>query len=818
MDCACGSGMIAPYLNYQHKFMPQYFAVNPEHLIFSHIPVKAEFQLLQESLSLNNICPMITPSVPSLLLGVEPLSWAEVLVIDKETPTTTVKVSVRVPSSLRLSVNLRTSNASGQDSTSKNQYNDLQTQATFIQEKDDNIVDIYASIPGKGMFFLHIYAHKDHDILPCFSYQINCMTRPAPCTGFPTVYELPSVAFQFKPLYWNTPKAANNCKNEEGKMDLVFRCQPGVQFYHCLLPENSSSQLVDLDSQHFYTTITRDNIDHSLYKLSAVFPAIGWWTVYLCGVKRTGEEVSGYTALFRYPIFVKNELQRCTYPHVHSPEVHFQLHEPISCSGKDILVVPFFSALNLNMYSALCFEDIDGTQHQEYTLTRMLEGLNEHGEKKYALQAVFPQPGKWYIRVYASSAKDLQTEGYLSLFDLFVDVEHCVKNVVFPIIEQDVMRKCGIHLLHPDSLITLHDESRQSPLLRFIASNKAKFEHYIEPTSHSPEVDTSEPFFHRQFTYLSCVQQMATENSYELRALFPKTGNWNIVLAAAETSLSNPEVALRVTVNGALFHAGMEPRIFPVVHPALTEFGISFSEENIPYPKHCHLPEFDFLFQSMKSVNFAWTLQDIEKNIQMPHSSNVFLETSNKVQEGKTLQKLRVVFPKPGIWLIEVVARNVLTDIVSDNTLSLSLHYQPVFNLIVKASVATLRHMSFPRIYESFHTPFGLHIESSDLLLPSRVNQLPMTCTIKFYSPPGVQFWHHCTESSQFQDRKITRMTSNADTGVHELCADIRKRGQWTLYLHAKLKDDTSKTWTAVLQHTIVAKSLKSSSSLLAGQ
>ena len=814
MDCACGSGLVAPYLNYHHKFVPHYFAVNPEHLIFSHIPVKSEHQLLQQSVSSGNMSPLISPSVVSLSLGVEPLSWAETIDIDRDSPTTTIKMSVRVPSNVRLSGNLRRASDIHLDTPSKN-LNNSPFQATFIQIHDNNQVNIiYVTVPGKGIFFLDIYTHRDNHALPCFSYQINCLTKPAPYKGFPTVYDLPSVAFKFKPLYWNTPNAANVCENHEGKMDLVFQCLPGAQFYHCLLPGNKCNQSVDLDAQHYCTAITRDVTDHSLYKLNVVFPATGWWTIYLCAAKKTGDQVSGYTALFNFPVLVRKEMSKCTYPHVHSPDVHFQLDEPISCSGQEILAVPFFSARDLKLHSTLCHEHLeDEVQHQEYTLTRTLEGLNERGEHKYVVQVVFPKPGKWFVRAYANSAEELPTEGYLSLFDLFLDVDNCLENAVFPVLDQDVMNKCSINLLHPEHLITLNEVNKQTPLLKFIAPTKVAFGHYIEPASYSPATGSTETLFYRHFTYLSAVEKMGTDTRYDLRALFPTTGIWKIVLTAAETSLSNQKVALTVIVNNTNYQPQANVKIFPVLHPALSDFGISFSADKTSYPKHCSSPEFHFEFQSLNSVNFAWTLQDIQSQKLMPHSCNVFLEKSKEIPGDKTLRKLRVVFPKPGIWIIQVAARNVLSDIVSDNTLSLSLHYQQVFDLIVEASTAAHCHMSFPRIHESFHTPFGLHIDGSDIPLPSRVNQLPTTCKIKFYSPPGVLFWHHCTESSQLQDRKITRMTSNAETGLHELCADITKRGQWTIYLHAKLQDDTSKTWTAVLQHTIVVKSSRSFSS-----
>ena len=786
--------MTAPHLNYQHKFVPHYFAINPEHLIFSHIPARSDMQLLQEAISLNNIVPMISPSVPSFALGVEPLSWAETIRIDHDNPTTTVKISAIIPSNVKLSAKLR---CVDEDKACEIRSQNTQNQKIFIQATGFG-VDIYAAVPNKGLFYLDIYVHSDNEVTTLSSYQIVCMKKPVIYSGFPTVHDLPSTALKFRPLYWNTPLAANHCENSEGKMDLVFECQPGTHFNHFLvLDSKTSSGLVDIDAQHYSTVITRDAIDQSLYKLSVLFPATGWWTVYLCAVK-AGDEVSGYTVLLRYTVLASRALEGCCYPHVTSSDINFNLDQPISCSGTEILVVPFSSTLDLKFHSYLSYENVDAPQCLEYTLVNALEGF---GERKYVLKVVFPKPGWWYIRVFGITAQQTSTQSYLPLFDLFMHVQGCFKKAIFPRMEQDIMQKYDIQLLHPDYLVDLDGGSEQELLLKFKARKTITFDHYIEPIPNTASSNPSDTLFPRYLTYLMLTGQSSSNNFYELKALYPRPGKWDLVLCAQETSLSDPEIALRLPVNVVVHH---QEAVYPLVQSAFSEFGIVFPTDKIPYPRQCNFPEFTFDFESQKSVNFAWTLQDARSNKQIPHSSNIFIHTHNE------LHKLRLVFPKPGVWVVQVVARSVLSDRVADNTLSLSLHYQPVFNLIVEASTATVSDMSFPRLHESFTTPFGLHIYASDVPLPSRIYQLPAKCTIKFYSPPGVLFWHQCVESSQLQDKKITRMTSNPDTGLHELCADISKRGQWTVYLHAKFENDTSKNWTAVLQHTIIARSAKS--------
>lgn len=801
VDCACGSGLIAPHLIYQQRFTRQYFAVNPEHLIFSHLPVVSEWQLLQEPISVKDLSTMISPSVTSLSLGIHPLLWAETINIDHNSTTTTVKIPVNVPNNLKLSVELKQTNGDCYEQMQSDPHSQFQT--TFIEQHETNKVVIYVSVPGNGRFSFVIHAHHNHRNIMCFSYIIHCMPKAAPRTGFPTLYDLPSQAFQFKPLYWNTPQPANSCENDQGRLDLVFLCKPGTKFYHCLLPGRNTCGGLLVDARHYCTNITHEIINQSLYKLSVIFPSKGWWTIYLCAARKISDvEVSGYTALLHFPVYVKKEIHRCSYPYVQSSDIRFDLDEPISCTGTNVLVVPFFSTKDLHFHSCLCFEDMEAHQEKEFTLVETLEGVTELHEYKYALRVVFPKPGKWYIRVFANPVEQSSMEEFLTIFNMVVTVNGCMRNAVFPLIEAKVTKKCRICLLNKNHLITKSDSMFS---LKFTAPKNIKLDHYIEPESKSDGHDSFDAIIYRHCTYLNVSEQTNTFNNYELTAVFPKAARWYVVLCAGESSFSTLKVAIRVpvnTTNGSLQIASR--LVFPVVHPALTEFGITFPNKYPLYSRDIDLPEFVFPFLSSKSISYSWNLKDVRSNKQAPHSSNVYMESANNEDSTEKMHKLRIIIPKPGLWLVQIVARTVLTDIVADNTLSLSLHYQPVFDLILEAANASLNNMIFPRIHEPFHSVFGLSIKTTDVPLPSRATQLPTTCTIKFFSPPGVLFWHQCTESSQLQGKKITRMTSDQDTGLHELCANINKRGKWTIYLHAKHATDTSNNWIAVLQHTII--------------
>ena len=813
VDCACGAGMIAPHLDFQPKFTSHYFATRPDHLIFSHIPVEPQWQLLQEVVPTEKLCPMVAPSPFPFHLGIEPLCWTETMNVEQSSNTTTLKVTFRAPPNFSLRAELRR-DFQCHEETSMSLDVESQLPNTYIGKEDCNEIVVYAAVPGKGVYFLDIHTQHNGENLMCVSYMINCLTKPTMYTGFPTVFEKPSIAFQFKPLYWNTPQAANLCVNDRGKMDFIFQCLPGVQFYHCLISgKHASGQPVnlDLDAHHYCTTITHDPTDHSLHKLSVVFPTKGWWTIYLCAVKKSGDVISGYTALLHYPIFAKKELRRYSYPHTHSSDVRFEFSEPVSCSGSDVLCVPFFSMKKLELYTCLCYESLEAKHETHYTQAQSLEGVTAHNEYKYQVQIVFPKPGKWYIRVFSRAVGESPGAEYLSLFNMLVNVDGCIENAVFPIVEQDVVEQCNICLLHEHSLIMLGD-GRDMFSLKFQAPHEIKFDQYIELQNENGADDLIESVFHRHCTFLHVRDESGTYCTYELKAVFPRTGKWNVVLCAGKTSMFQLKVALRVPV---IISNSIElgSQIFPVIHPALSEFGIKFSDDIPLYRKNIHSPDFNFDFCSSKSVNYAWSLDDVVNQKQTPNSSNVYLENIERREGDNVMQRLRIIFPKPGIWLVKVVARMLFTDIVADNTLSLSLHYQPVFDLIVDASNASLGHMAFPRIFESFHSKFGLSIKGADVPLLSHAKQLPATCTIKFYGPPDIMYWHHCKEFSQLQEKKFTRMTSNPDTGLHELCADITKRGQWTIYLYAKFVSDASNNWTAVLQHSITVKSPKSKSS-----
>ena len=804
LDCACGAGMLAPHLEFNPSYTLEYFAPRPEVLIFTHWPADPQWQLLAAPISLDELQPMIAPRVTCFSLGIQPHTWTEVVEIASDSDSTTVMIQLAAPSTLQLSAHLSPTNTDSDSESNALTQPRTQQQSTYLHRKDGGIVDVYTAVPSQGEYTLEIHAQSNQRSQVCLSYQIHCATKPTKQTGFPTVFGRASAAFSFKLLYWNTPQMAQICENEQGKLDIVFRAEPNLQFYHCLIPGNATGLQVnlELDAQYFCTSITHDPNDPSLHKLSAVFPNRGWWTVYLCATRtRSDTETSGYTTLLSHPFFVKKGLRKCSYPHSHSNDVRFEQSEPITCRGTEILVIPFYSTKKLNLYSFISYNDIDAERETVYTQTQIVDGLTPMNEFCYTLKVIFPKPGKWYVQVLACESTQPSDVGYLSLFNIFTEVDECLRNVVFPIAINKVIEKYDIQFPKNDPI--RYSDDGEPFCFTFQAPNKVNFIHRLQPMTEASHTDPIEAHFDEHCTFLNISDNDSNCSTYTLKVVFPREGKWNILICAGEKMLSEPLLAIQIAVD---ISRPLSSHVFPKIHPAFYDFDIQIADENLLYQKDTGKPEFIFEVLSPENIHFGWALENIQTQEQEKFSTKVFMHCMDR-ENSKQKQSLHLIFPKPGCWLLRVSAKSVLSGIVQDAALSISLNYQPVFDILIQASNASLRHMAFPILYEAFHSKFGLSIDLTHLPLRAQVRELPTTCTIKFHSPPNIQFWHEGRESSQYMDQHITRMMSNPDTGLYNLLIEITQPGRWVVNLHAKDASDSSTSWTTVLRHTILAKS-----------
>ena len=789
--------MTVPYLHFSTNYTTEYFASRPDQLILTHFPDEPQFQILTVPLLPSEVELLIAPPLTCFSYGIKPQMWEENITVEAGNNMNIVKIQLEAPHTLPLFASLSVNSGTDLYSTHKLSQSQLQ-QTTYICRNEDDKVEVLAAVPLKGKYTLDINAHtKNNEVL--LSYQIYCTKESSINVGFPTVFSRAAVAFGFKLIYWNTPKMAHICEIDQGKLEVVFQSDPNLQFHHFLVPGNTTNLDIntDIDAQNFCTTVTQDLEKTSLHMLSAIFPKKGWWTIYLYAAKTsniTESETTGYTSLLSYPVFVKNELRKCSYPHTLSSEVRFEQSGPISSNGSDIHVIPFFTIKFFHFYSYMSHNDIDGQQENNYTHIQSLDGLSALNEFQYVLKVVFPKPGKWFVHVLAHNVTQPLDLGYYSLFRLFFDATGCIKNTIFPTVVEDVVDKCDMQFSrnHPINF----NEDEQPFCFHFLAPNNIKFTHQI----HAKESNDSMNVFNDYSAFL-CFSNTDEKNfQYTLKAIFPQEGEWNISIYARKQMLSEPQLAIQIPLHITKPFPG---RIFPKIHHAYHDFRIEIPEENIPFEKLTDEPEFIFPFFCPENIHFAWSLEDVVTNEQNKFSAQAFIQHISN-QSSKQNMQLRLIFPKPGCWRLRVSAKSILKDIVADAALSLSLNYQPLFDVLIQASNASLSHMSFPIIYEPFHSQFHLKIKSDDLPLPAVVRRLPVNCTIRFYGPIDIKFWHEGKAVDQFSDNKMTRMMSS-DTGLRNLEVEISKPGRWVVNLYAKKANDGSKNWTPVLKHTITA-------------
>ena len=210
---------------------------------------------------------------------------------------------------------------------------------------------------------------------------------------------------------------------------------------------------------------------------------------------------------------------------------------------------------------------MDAKPERHFTLTESLEGVTPLNENKYVLKVIFPKSGKWYVRVFARDKTQPSDADYLSLFNMFIEVDGCMENAVFPIVNQEIIDKCNIQFPSNYWLTIIKDEGENFSF-SFQAPKNVKIDHFIEPAADVEEngESSNESIFYKCCTFLHVDKVDGDCRAYKVNAVFPRKGEWNVVIRASETFLSTPELAIQIP---ATIVNTPESRVFPRIHPAI---------------------------------------------------------------------------------------------------------------------------------------------------------------------------------------------------------------------------------------------------------
>ena len=780
-------------MHFNRVYSQDYFAARPEKWILTHWPLSAPQQLLQRPLTLEEVQPLIPVSIPTFALGVEPKTWSECIYIPEGWGDPTMKVNLKATNSdLFFSAKLVECEKSGSLEPNGAEASGFE-RTTFIEMSGDDVT-IRAVMPHRGRFTLNVYVHSiSRDSLQkyplCLSYQIQCEIDPCLYVGYPMTYRMASAAFGFELLHWNIPEKAYISENTGGRVDIVFKAQPGLRFYHSLISGKSDSLNANASDIHNYKSIiVCDPNNPSLYMLRAIFPSEGWWTVYLCASNSNVSHcdgTSGYTGLLNYHIFAKVCSQDLFYPHLLSPDVRLLSPEPISASGSDILVVPFSSAEILDFHCYLTYELVAGMSIEECAQVESLDSSlpEKPSGHMYQLKVIFPKPGRWYVHVFAKDKSGPTETSIAGLFNICVDVEGAMKNCSFPYLNPIVAGSLNIKLLSND-LVTFADNGEPF-IFQFLAPQAVDLRHSLEESDceNGSSTQGQNDIFLQHCTFLSS-EASGNLSTYTLRAVFPCAGKWAVRLFAVGPNSDDCELAIQLTFNVSNPTPGVG---YPIVLPAFQRLGLHIPDENLLYPTSCDKSQFELPFNAPEDVHFTWSMQPLSESDSETYYQQAFV---HYLQDHSPNRILHMVFPKSGEWVLHLHAKPT----------SVSA-YCPVLELRIGTN-AFSDHLSLPQIFEPFITMFEMKIDKSTLPLISRVRKLPSSLTIPFYSPPSVKFWHVANEGVQ----SVTRMISNPESGLHELVAEFTEVGRWSISLYAQNIESSSTSWTAVLQHTVIAE------------
>ena len=779
VDCALGS---------KFRNLNCYFDPLPEHLIFTHWPTDSSKQYLRSPLLLQELQPVIPLPMTTRHLGLQPSNWSEVMTVLKASPDPVAVVSFSLAAGTTNSYvtadlipHLSSEVARGQDELQRHTY------ITKTNSNEFNIQTVLPTRPGK--FFLNIYLNEiqcSQSQQLCLSYLIESEASDHDARiGYPLVYPSIAKAFDCTLKYWNTGNKSYRCVNSiSALLSLVFEASSDISFYHCLIRGRSTGPSESKpDDVYDYQTALANN--SNLYKLVAIFPEEGWWTLYISGTTNFDGVTSGSTSLLTYQVFAEKGSRKLSYPRVLVPDTVIVPSDPITAMQNDVTTVPFATSTPLNFFHYLTAEQPGSGIFEGYSNVELDKERSNTDYANYLLNVVFPNPGTWTVHVFNALSNGVN-EG---LFQLKVTVDDPLPNTLLLQTNTSFLKEYNITLMK-NGIVTFADDG-QPFSFEFMAPAEVDFLHELKSPNNSQE-DYCTHLYRQHDT----MQQSTTTST--LSATFPSPGKWTLELFASKAGEDsyNLVVDLKLDVKNPLFN-----RRYPKIYPAFGRYGCHLLKDNALVKSTCG-SEFKLPFQTSSAVYFSFKLENERHE---DFSQQVFVHASPESKD----KTLHLIFPECGTWKLIVYASQLE---------QLMGQVDPILQVCVESNECN-RDVSFPLLYQHFYEPYRLSFNPKDLPLPSvvQIGALPKTLHISYYSPPDVVF-HHYAELMRDSDGEqgardgttehmATRMVSDDSTGLHRLQVEVAQTGHWTVLLFASNTDkpESPDKWSPVMKHVFYA-------------
>lgn len=639
----------------------------------------------------------------------------------------------------------------------------------FVNKKDSGTRDIYAVLPNIDNFTLRIFVRDcslpDTKTTFYTSYLICCGAESNEYVGFPQVF--PAIAYRahFQLLYWtghldHVKSHIADCTT--GKMAIYFKAQPGTELSHFISPGYFKCE-PSAQCYHFYTSLTQDNTDVSLYKLDIVYPLKGLWTV--CIMQNDALNDTFGEPLMLYQVNVSKETNRSTYPWIQSPAVSLLHKGTLTTSGKDVFVLPFAIKESIEVHAVL-----NKTESFNYKDSDQFVTLQQD-DNYQKLMVVFPEQGKWTINVFQRPMSSAAQ--YSNLFSLFFDVESCLQNAIFPAVNTSIATALNVSIL--DVLPLRYSSSSFN--VHLSAPKSICFDVKVTQT-HPPHVPTS-----TIYDYCASLVPFEREGVYCLQAVFLEAGQWTIQTYAAwnrDTDLMQQVYEFKLEIETPITSSHL---IFPKLYPTFYVSHISIPCSHVPYEYHVEDKLlFPFILDLDKEPDFIVVVYkdnypDDKFHLQaliypdMSESSKYFLE---------------VVFPEEGNWIIQMFTGS--TD-----------SRQPILGLYATVKNATNNHL-YPWIHPAFFKVYNMNLEPPNFLLLSKVSQYNQF-TFTLVRPEDVDILHQARNENDDVIDGVTHLLQTEKCCEYQLSAKFTSRGHWTILLYATRRNHDD--WSLVFVHNV---------------
>ena len=658
---------------------------------------------------------------------------------------------------------------SSASATTKRKYDKY----VFYEYGIDGKVCLYIIIPDQGLYTLKLYTKHfcESSFNFCCSYLVSCETDSNRYLGFPEINANAAQKYDFQLLYWNDMCNSNCTKSHvaecrSGELILYFKADTATKFIHFITSGRFRS--VDSNSQfHYYTSLTRDFKNQSLWKLHVIFPSIGLWTVCI-STNSTSNEKSDLLVMSYEVNVISLKGHIGWYPWIQSNTVKLVRNDPIKETGKEVIKIPFCTNEILEFRSLLI--NTSAIEYDQYTM------ITKSSINKYELNIILPQPGKWIAQVLSCPSGEKGVE-FSNLFSCYFDVDECMPNTSFAIFNKDVTTEYEIKLL--DGILLYCNVEHF--VTRLKAPGSAHF-HAELRYGWSNEIERTSP------KYSHCAFTAPEGNDiHRVEVMFPDSGEWNLVISALfDQSLSHELVICQMKFTTTIHQSNM---LFPRLYPSFYSFHMSIPCEYIPYK--CNIEN-----KASFPLSVAEQIRIFPVIFKSDEPDKEYYNQAVIVPQGwsSDVYQLEAVFPDIGEWIIQIFGAD------RESTKDIQLVLQ-LFYAVSKATTGLV----YPQLRTSFFTKYHMAILKPSLLLPSFLQGTPNQISFKFHKPEFTQVVHEARNNGTLI-KGATQLVPIDDPEQYNFLTHLSSTGVWEIQIFAKHSwplNSAKCHWELVFTHTL---------------